>query len=562
MMKYKLTELFNIEELRQLCESFTQINGTAIAIGDLSGNPLVATGWQPICTQFHRVNNETGKRCTESDTILAGQLKQGMKYNIYKCKNGLIDVAIPIMIGNEHVGNFFTGQFFTEKPDKEYFIKQASKFGFDEKKYLAALENTPIFSEEQIKKNANFLIKLTENIGEIGLQNLISIEQSKQLEIDKVKLKETNEEYATLNEEYKTQKEELQQKYNELVSTEEELRSSNEELITKTEALKQSNNELNKANEKTEESEEELKRAQEIANIGNWHLDFATNQVVWSEKLYKMYGFDPTLPPPLLNESNTLFTAESWKLLSTSIAKTVENGIPYEIELKLIRKDGSNGWMWARGEAVLDKVGKIVGLWGAVQDITERKLAEIELRQSKEKAEESDRLKTEFINNMSHEIRTPMNGILGFSKLLDKPNKSEEKRKHYVSIIHNSGNQLMRIIDDILEISKLGTKQVRTIEKEICLNDMFLELFSIFDIKAKENKTPLYLKKGLSDKESIISTDETKLNKVLCNLLENALKFTIDGFIEFGYRLKKNELEIFVKDTGIGINPDKQETIF
>ncbi len=163
---------------------------------------------------------------------------------------------------------------------------------------------------------------------------------------------------------------------------------------------------------------------------------------------------------------------------------------------------------------------------------------------------------------MSHEIRTPMNGILGFSSILKKPNLSDAKKKHYINIIQNSGNQLMRIIDDILEISKLGTKQVKTIEKQICLNDLLLEHFSIFDIKAKENKTPLYLNKGLSDKESRIVTDETKLNKILSNLLENALKFTNTGFIEFGYQLKNSELEIYVKDTGIGIKPEKQDIIF
>ncbi|MEA3452613.1 MAG: response regulator, partial [Bacteroidota bacterium] len=205
---------------------------------------------------------------------------------------------------------------------------------------------------------------------------------------------------------------------------------------------------------------------------------------------------------------------------------------------------------------------------GTLRDIQEQKKNENELIIAKEKAEESNQLKTEFIHNMSHEIRTPMNGILGFSNFLNNPELSNEKIKHYTSIIHSSGKQLMRIIDDILEISKLGTKQVKVYEKEICLNDLLLELFAIFDIKAKENKTPLYLNKELSNKNSIILTDETKLNKILSNLLENALKFTNEGFIEFGYTIVVNEihefhlLQLYVKDTGIGIKPESKKIIF
>ncbi|WP_372793614.1 PAS domain S-box protein [Lutibacter sp.] len=203
---------------------------------------------------------------------------------------------------------------------------------------------------------------------------------------------------------------------------------------------------------------------------------------------------------------------------------------------------------------VVDNSGKVIA---SVIDISA-------LNKAKEKAEESDRLKTEFLNNMSHEIRTPMNGILGFSEMLNDPDIDSQKRNNFVKIIQNSGKQLMHIIDDILEISSLGTKQVKVEEEEVCINDVMLELFSIFDIKAKENKTPLYLKKALSDEESTIISDRSKLNKILSNLLENALKFTNNGFIEFGYYLKNSntQLEIYVKDTGIGIKPEKQELIF
>jgi PAS domain S-box-containing protein len=123
-------------------------------------------------------------------------------------------------------------------------------------------------------------------------------------------------------------------------------------------------------------SEKELKWAQQQTQIGSFYIDLITNKVTWSEELYKMYGFDPTLPPPLLYDSQTLFTSESWELLSTSIANTTKTGKPYEIELQTLKKDGVHGWMWARGEAITNAKGEIIEISGVVQDITERKQAE------------------------------------------------------------------------------------------------------------------------------------------------------------------------------------------
>ena len=144
----KLSELVDIGELRELCESFTALTGAVMAILDLDGNILISTGWQEICTRFHRAHSATALRCRESDTVLAGRLKEGESYNVYRCRNGLVDVAIPIMIDGEHVANFFTGQFFLEAPDKDYFVHQAEEFGFNKGAYLEALGRVPIFSDQ------------------------------------------------------------------------------------------------------------------------------------------------------------------------------------------------------------------------------------------------------------------------------------------------------------------------------------------------------------------------------------------------------------------------------
>ena len=166
----------------------------------------------------------------------------------------------------------------------------------------------------------------------------------------------------------------------------------------------------------------------------------------------------------------------------------------FKTESEFVNTKGEKIWVFVKLAFVGNK-GKAIA---TIIDITNIKNTKNELIIAKEKAEESNRLKTEFLNNMSHEIRTPMNGILGFSELLKNENLSPVKRNYFISIIQNSGKQLLQVIDDILEISRLGTKQVKVIETKVCLNDLILELFSIFDLKAKENGVPIYVKNQLS----------------------------------------------------------------
>ena len=204
-----------------------------------------------------------------------------------------------------------------------------------------------------------------------------------------------------------------------------------------------------------------------------------------------------------------------------------------------------------------------------IRDMTERKRVEKalieknkELMLAKKKAEESDQLKSEFLANMSHEIRTPMNGILGFARMLKEDDADKDQKRLYLDIIENSSEQLMRIIDDILEISILETKQVKVIKQPVNLNNMFLEMFTIYDKQAKLNKTPLYLKCELDDGSSTVYADDIKLRKIISILIDNSLRYTNKGFIETGYKLKDDFIEIYVKDTGIGIAKEKQEIIF
>lgn len=232
------------------------------------------------------------------------------------------------------------------------------------------------------------------------------------------------------------------------------------------------------------------------------------------------------------------------------------------VEKRYFHKKGHIIWVLLCSNVVRDSEDNIEFAICTISDITDRIIIQEDLITSKEKAEKANRLKTEFLNNMSHEIRTPMNGIIGFSELLVEPGLSEEKRAYYAKIVQNSSLQLLHIIDDILEISILETKQNILKEEPFYLNDLLMELFSIFNLKSKERNIPLYIKKGFNDAESRVVSDKTKLSKILSNLLENALKYTNEGHIEMGYYVKANNLVLYVKDTGIGISPQNHEIIF
>jgi signal transduction histidine kinase len=177
-------------------------------------------------------------------------------------------------------------------------------------------------------------------------------------------------------------------------------------------------------------------------------------------------------------------------------------------------------------------------------------------------AEESDRLKSAFLANMSHEIRTPINGILGFAELLKEPGLSDDQKTDFIAIIEKSGGRMLNLISDIICISKVEAGQMEVSVNETNIGNQIEHIYDLFRNETELKGLSFTLVKGMPSDESIIRTDREKVTAILVNLVNNAIKFTASGSITIGYAKKDNYLELFVKDTGVGIRQDQKEFIF
>jgi PAS domain S-box-containing protein len=310
---------------------------------------------------------------------------------------------------------------------------------------------------------------------------------------------------------------------------------------------------------KLQTSEKSYRRLFESAKDGILILDALTGKIVdVNPFITKMLGYSY-----LEIVGKELWEIGVFKNISVSknafIELQTKKYIRFE-DMPLVAKDGKKINVEFISNVYLVDDKKVIQC--NIRDITERKVKEKQLLIAKAKAEESDRLKTAFLHNVSHEIRTPLNAIVGFSGFLDDPDLIPEKRIEYIDIILQSSDQLLSIIDDIIRISSIESEQEKVQDNQININQLSKLIYKQLLSKGSNKNVTLGFRSTLADEEAIIITDTTKLTQILTNLIGNALKFTQQGYVNFGYTVKDSQLEFYVEDSGIGIPLDMQDLIF
>ncbi|HEX2936435.1 MAG TPA: PAS domain-containing protein [Bacteroidales bacterium] len=357
----------------------------------------------------------------------------------------------------------------------------------------------------------------------------------------------------------------LKQKNEDLVIAEGNINKANTALTEVNIALQQQNKELERIFNQLQVSEERFRQLAENTEDIFWLSD--DKSILYMNPAFeKVWGRSRTeiIENPTLLEC-WIHPDDKQRYRPWFDISTIEHQSACLEQYRIITPSGEIRWLWSRRFPVYDSNGKLYRVAGIASDITAQKRTEEALITAKEKALESDKLKSAFLANISHEIRTPMNGILGFAELL-KEHKQPDTQEQFIDIITQSSTRLLHIIEDIVDISKLEAGQLQLKKDAVLLRNLLHDIFNIFR-KQQEFLGKEYIKFyadiEISNSETYVLTDGDRLKQVLSNLLSNAFKFTDSGFVKFGYRIiEKETIEFYVQDTGIGIPHEFQNQLF
>ena len=654
-------EVFNIEELQELQDLFSNIHGVASIITNPDGEPITnPSNFSGFCSII-RESQLGRKNCFKSDASIGKQNLSGPI--IQPCLScGLWDAGVSINVGKKHVANWLIGQVRNKNVDEKFLMEYAREIGVSEKEYREAYYQVPEMSVEKFTAIANLLFVFVNQLSEKAFS---SLELKKQI-LEKEKItdqkRKTEERFKHVFAGHKTPMILIDLKKKELLDYNQsfvKLFNLNEYPV---EEIKQFAEKMFREELGKENRIEILESTKKITDL-NYHFTgpkglnlylIINASLIEHENLVSISFINDTQNVLYLKElkQNNERMDALLKILQNNFA-TIKDLLDFTLERAIKITDSKIGYIYYYSEesqqftlntwsgAVMDECTAVdqqtlynlqsTGCWGEAvrqrkpfiindynlpneyikgtpeghvklnkfltvpifvrgeikavigvanktNDYNERDIKQLtiltdavwkevekqryqnELIAAKEKAEESDRLKSAFLSNMSHEIRTPMNGILGFIELLDDPDISQEDQKHFFGIVRKSSKRLLNTISDIIEIAKIEAGQTELYEAAENLGEILQFHYNFYKPEAESRGLDFALTN--QDNKINFNVDRTKLDSIISNLIKNALKFTPKGKIEFGYEVEKAQLKFYVKDTGIGISRDKQLTIF
>lgn len=424
-MVIQLEQTIDFNKVNSLLEGFYRTTGFVTAILDLEGNILSKSGWRDVCLNFHRLHPVTSRRCRISDTFLANKMAEGVQYHYYKCLNGLIDVSVPIVIRGNHVANLFSGQFFFEEPDIEFFKKQAVEFGFDQESYLAAIAAVPIVSEEKVKTTMNFLLQATELISEQGYQNLLLEDFNRSL------TESDNRFYKIFNAN--------------------PIPISIMDLKTKT-----------------------------YTNVNqSWCQFFGYKQEEVIGLNYEKLGIitreSRAMIEKTLEDSDNIDTLELEVYTKSGAKKNVYyNRVMIQIDekdyLAYLMTDITERKQYEK---------TILSINNELEAKVKKRTAELEASNKELEA---------FSYSVSHDLRAPLRHINGYVDLLNEKFKTElpEKAQHYLNVISKASKQMGVLIDELLLYSRTGRQELN--RSDVNVNELINDILEKFHFELQTRK--------------------------------------------------------------------------
>ena len=509
----ELINILDIPAIQSLMEDFTRLTGMATAILDLKGNVIEATGWQDICTKFHRVNERTARFCKESDLFLGRNLKAG-EYIAHKCRNNLWDVVTPLYIGNKHFGNIFIGQFFydDETIDESVFIAQAEKYGFNRDEYLSALRRVPRFSRDQITNLMDYLVKFTGFMSRLSYSNL----KLAKTMVDEKQVQET------------------------LIRSERRLSEIIDHLPDATFAIDLQGKIIawNKAIE-----EMTGVHAKDILGKGDY------------EYALPFYGYRR----PFLIDG--IFASDMELANQYTLIK--RNGDLIIAEIDLVLPGDRKVTLWGKATPLHDEMGNTIGAIESIRDVTDRKRAQDELQKlynelekrviertaELSQAQAAYKQANEKLNLLSsitrHDITNQLSVLQGYLSLISEK-ISDSSVAEMLQKAQNTARTIHRQIAFTKDYQNIGVK-----------SPQFQNIEGI--IRQAVNELPhehIVIESRLDNLEVYA---DPLLEKVVYNILENAIRYG-DKItkIQLFYEEVPDGMRVICEDDGVGI-PDKDK---